>query len=159
MIMPIEWLVAWLVAISFHEICHCFAVKLCGGKSYHLSVGFGGAIINCSELTGKCQLICLLAGPFGGLLLALLGRWFPRVALCTWVLSVYNLLPLLPLDGGQALQLLIKNKKIFYAIEKVVLVVLTLGGIYLSLYWHFGALPVVIVGILWLKNRKSPCKA
>ena len=158
LILPIKWLIAWLIAVCFHETCHYLAVKLCGGESYHLRVGFGGAVISCSELTYKKHLFSLLAGPLGGLLLVLFGRWFPRVAICSWALSVYNLLPLLPLDGGQALRLLMKNSRRFYTLERVVLVILTLFSVCISVHLHLGALPVAIVGILWLKNRNSPCK-
>lgn len=158
LILPVKWLIAWLIAVCFHEACHYLAVKLCGGESYHLRVGFGGAVISCSELTNKKHLFSLLAGPLGGLLLVFFGRWFPRVALCSWALSVYNLLPLLPLDGGQALRLLMKNSQRFYTVERVILIVLTFCSIWASFLLRLGVLPVAIVGILWVKNRNSPCK-
>lgn len=158
LILPVKWLIAWIIAVCFHEACHYLAIKLCGGHSDQLQAGFGGAVISCSGLSNKKQLISLLAGPGGGLILVLLGRWFPRVALCNWVLSAYNLLPILPLDGGQVLQLLIKNKKAFYVVEKAVLITLTLFSIYISIVLQFGVLPIIIVGMLWMKNRKSPCK-
>ena len=158
LILPIKWLIAWLFAVCFHEACHYLAVKLCGGESYHLYVGFGGAVISCSELTNRKHLFSLLAGPLGGFLLVLLGRWFPRLALCSWLLSIYNLLPLLPLDGGQALQILMKNSQLFYTVEKTLLILLMLCGIWVSVKMHLGVFPVIIVGMLWLKNRNSPCK-
>ena len=158
LILPVKWLIAWLIAVCFHEICHYLAVKLCGGESYLVRVGFGGAVISCSELTDGKHLIALLAGPLGGLLLAFLGRWFPRLALCSWVLSLYNLFPLLPLDGGQALRLLMKNNKMFYTVERAILILLSVCGIYVSVVLHLGVLPIAIIGMLWVKNRNSPCK-
>lgn len=158
MILPAKWIIAWLIAVCFHEACHYIAIKLCGGHSEQLHAGFGGAVISCSGLTSKKQLFSLLAGPIGGLIPVFLGRFFPRVALCSWVLSVYNLLPILPLDGGQALQLILKNKKLFSVIENAVLITLMLFGIYISIWLQCGVLPIVIVALLWMKNRKSPCK-
>lgn len=158
LILPLQWLFAWLVAICFHELFHYLAVKLCGGKSYQMRISFGGAVISCSELTDGRHLVALLAGPLGGLLPVILGRWFPRLALCSWVLSLYNLLPLLPLDGGQALRLLIKNYKTFYTVERVVLIILTVFSIYTFIILRFSVLPVAIIGMLWLKNRNNPCK-
>lgn len=158
LILPVKWLLAWLIAMCFHELFHYLAIRLCGGESYHMCISFGGAVISCSELTNGKYLIALLSGPLGGLLLMFLGRLFPRLALCSWVLSLYNLLPLLPLDGGQALRLLIKNNKIFYAVEKVILIILTVFSIYTFIILRFSVLPVAIIGMLWLKNRNNPCK-
>ncbi len=158
LLLPIKWLTAWLIAVCFHELCHCLAVKLCGGENYHLRVGFGGAVISCSDLTNRKHLFSLLAGPLGGFLLVFLGRWFPRLALCSWVLSMYNLLPFLPLDGGQALRLLLSNDRKFNTFEKIGFILLTICSICISILMHLGVLPIVIVGILWVKNRKSPCK-
>ena len=158
LILPVKWLVAWFIAVCFHEFFHYVAIKLCGGTSYNLSVGFGGAIISCSDLTSKRLILVLLAGPAGGMLLLLSGRWFPQLALCSWVLSVYNLIPLLPLDGGQALQLLINNSRLFHLIERIILVLLMASSVFLSLKLHFGPLPVTVVAMLWIKNRNSPCK-
>ena len=158
LILPIQWLISWIIAVCFHEICHYIAVKICGGENYNLRLGFGGAVLSCSEMTKKKHIFSLLAGPIGGFLLVFLGRWFPRLALCSWVLSIYNLLPLLPLDGGQALRLLIKNQYAFHIIEKSILIILTFSCICLSIRWHLGVLPIIIVGVLWMKNRNSPCK-
>ena len=158
LILPVQWLFAWLIAVCFHEFFHYLTIRLCGGKSYHLHIGFGGAVISCSELTDRKHIIALLAGPLGGLLLVFLGQWFPRLALCSWVLSLYNLLPLLPLDGGQALRLMMKNNKIFYTFERVILIILTVMGVYTFIILHFGVLPVAIIGMLWFKNRNNPCK-
>ena len=158
LVLPVKWLIAWLIAVSFHEFCNLITIKLCGGTSYKLYVGFGGAIISCSDLTSKRFILALLAGPVGGILLLILGRLFPRIARCSWALSAYNLLPLLPLDGGQALHLLIKSSRLYYTIERIVLILLMIFSIHLSVNLHFGPLPVAAVAMLWIKNRNSPCK-
>ena len=158
-LVPIPWLCAWCVAVCFHELCHWLSVKLLGGAVYSLTIGMTGANMVCQTLTDGKELISVLAGPLGGFLLALTAKWFPRVALCSWVLSVYNFLPLLPLDGGRALQILLKSRAGFYIIEKIVLVAVTLFAAYLAICLRFGVLPLAVTVILWLKNRKRPCKA
>lgn len=155
---PMPWLAAWMLAVFFHEFCHWIAVRLCGGEIHQLSIGLGGANMQSSALTDGKRLFSVLSGPVGGLVLVFVGRWFPRVAICSWLLSVYNLLPLLPLDGGHALQIMLRNEKPFFIAEKFFLAFLTMGAVYASFFLHLGALPLVVVSVLWLKNRKRPCK-
>ena len=157
-LIPFPWLIGWLTAVIFHEFCHWLAVRLCGGTVHKLTVGLGGANMETGPMTERKRLLAVLSGPVGGAFLVFLGRWFPRLAICSWVLTVYNLLPLLPLDGGRALQILIKQNRIYTAVECAVLFCLTAVALYASFALGFGALPMLIVGILWLKNRKSPCK-
>lgn len=155
---PVSWLFAWLVAVSFHELCHWLSVRLFGGTVYSLTIGITGANMVCETLSNGKQLLSVLSGPLGGFLLVFTANWFPRIAICSWILSVYNLLPLLPLDGGRALQILLKNHRSYYVIEKVALIAISLCAVYLAINLRFGILPVVAVVGLWLKNRKRPCK-
>lgn len=157
-LVPIPWLCAWLVAVCFHEFCHWISVRFFGGAVYSLTFGVTGANMVCETLTNGKQLVSVLSGPIGGFLLVLTAKWFPRIALCSWVLSGYNLLPLLPLDGGRALQILLKGHPCFYIIEKVILIAISLCAVYLAICLHFGVLPLAVMIILWLRNRKRPCK-
>lgn len=154
---PLQWLTAWLIAVSFHEFCHWLCVRLCGGEVNRLTIGLGGANMESTPLTESKNLLAVLSGPMGGFLLLLVGKWFPKVAICSWVLSIYNLLPLLPLDGGRALQILLRRETTFHIVEKIALLLLTLLAIY-AVVLGFGAFPLLIICVLWIKNRKSPCK-
>lgn len=156
-LIPLPWVVAWTCAVCFHEICHLVAVKAFGGKICKFFVGLGGAELECAELTDKAYAYSVLAGPVGGLILALLGRWFPRIAICSWLLSAYNLLPISPLDGGQVVRTIF-GIKILCIIERIALVALTAIALYMYIIANFGLLPLIIVGSLWFKNRKRPCK-
>lgn len=52
------------------------------------------------------NVLCILAGPCLGALPLLAMKWIPRTAVCSLVLTVYNLVPLWPLDGGRVLKIL-----------------------------------------------------
>ena len=104
LILPLRWLLAVILAASFHEFCHILAVKLCGGKLETFFIGEAGAVIGANDLSRGKELICILAGPLGSLLLLLAAGYFPLVAACALAQSAYNLLPLSSLDGGRALR-------------------------------------------------------
>ena len=158
LLVPFPWLVAWSLAIVVHELCHWLAVRLCGGRIKRLCVGVAGADMQSSGLSERKYLFSVLCGPIGGFLPILFGAWIPRIALCSWLLSVYNLMPVLPLDGGRALQIFLNNETKFHKIEKIFLISVTICATYVAVFLHLGLLPVCIVGILWLKSRKIPCK-
>lgn len=157
-VIPLRWIVSWLVAVAFHEFCHWLAVRLCRGSVYCLEIGLGGATMQCSNMTNGYRLFSILCGPIGGLLLVGIGRWFPRVALCSFFLSLYNLMPLLPLDGGRALCILLKESKWFFAFQKTFVAVLLSIAIFCTFYLKLGLLPMAAVAILYLRSRKIPCK-
>lgn len=104
MTLPLNWLLAWLMAAVWHEICHVAAVLLLGERVESITLGLLGAQIRTVPLSPGRGIFCALAGPLGGLALVLLWRWFPRIALCALAQSAVNLLPVYPLDGGQALK-------------------------------------------------------
>lgn len=155
---PLRWIISWLTAIIFHELCHLFAVWLCGGRVYSLTVGLGGADIQCSNMSDSCRLVSVLFGPIGGLLLACLGRWIPRIALCSFFLSLYNLLPLLPLDGGRALCIIFRESKYFFVFQKIFLTFMFFLAVICSFFFKLGLMPLAVVAIHYLKIRKIPCK-
>ena len=157
LLVPFPWLAAWLIAVIFHELCHWLSVRLCGGVVEWVTVAIGGANMQSSGLSDGRRLLCILSGPVGGLVLILLQRWIPRIAICSWLLSMYNLLPVLPLDGGRALQIILRKNEVFYFIERCVLVLLTTIAFFAAFCLRLGILPLLIAGILWLKNRKTPC--
>ena len=158
LIIPLPWVASWLIAVTFHELCHWLAVKLCRSEVYVLKIGIGGAEMQCGNMTQGCRLFSVLCGPVGGFLLVGLGRWLPKVAICSFCLSVYNFLPLLPLDGGRALCILMKDSKRFYTFEKMFLTLLVLMGIFCAFFLELGIFPLAFVIVLWLKKRKIPCK-
>ena len=102
LLLPAHWVCAWFFAAAFHELCHYVALRFCGVQILAMRIGFSGAIIETEPMHPKNELISSLAGPFGGLLLLLLLRVSPRIAICALLLSLFNLLPFYPFDGGRA---------------------------------------------------------
>ena len=92
------------VAAAFHELCHYAAVRVCGGVVYSIYAGARGTRMHTDELSNAKRCFCSMAGPIGSICLLLLARWFPRIAICGLLQGLYNLLPVYPLDGGQAVQ-------------------------------------------------------
>lgn len=102
-----------LGAAALHELGHCLALALLGVPISGLRIGVFGA-----ELTARRQglsypgeLAAVLAGPganllCAGLLTALGGTRWAVFTGANLVLCAFNLLPVRPLDGGQALELL-----------------------------------------------------
>lgn len=115
LMLPLQWVVGILAAAAVHECFHALAVWLLGGKILCITIGPGGAKMVATPMERGKAIVCALAGPMGSASLLLFSRWLPRIAICGLVQGCYNLLPLLPLDGGNALSVLLS---IFYPAEK-----------------------------------------
>jgi len=160
---PINWLLAFFVAAAVHELFHYLALRLLGGQTRGFTIRPGGAVLSVAGLTPGKELLCALAGPLGGLLLLMLYRYFPRVAICAALQSVFNLLPILPLDGGRAWSCVLtlvfgeeaaakwqRVTEITFCCLLVVACVALKTGI--------AAVLITILVILRALSRKIPCK-
>ena len=100
-----------LSAAALHEGGHMAALYLLGGRAEGLRVTVFGAELDtdAARLSYPRELAVVLAGPavnlLCGLILSALGVWTAAGAHLS--LCVFNLLPVRPLDGGRALQLLV----------------------------------------------------
>ena len=108
LVVPLNWLLAAATAAVFHELSHSAAILLLGGKIHGLKILPDGIRMETSPMAARQEILCSLAGPAGSLLLVLLGKHTPRIALCALVQGCYNLLPVYPLDGGRALRCLLR---------------------------------------------------
>lgn len=167
LILPLKWLLAAVCAAFIHELCHLAAMKLTGSQVHEICIGRGGAAIKIGPMDSGRELICALSGPIGGLLLLLFARWIPRIAICAGIQSVYNLLPIYPLDGGRALRCAAAmhlrpetGERLCDVAEKLCKAALVGLAFYASFALRLGFLPVVGVCVILLKTKsgKIPCK-
>lgn len=99
---PVPWIAAAVFAAYIHELCHIMTILLCKNSVFAITVGALGAKIHTAPLSPLQEFLCAMAGPCGSLLLTVLARWLPRVAVCGLVQGLFNLIPVYPLDGGRA---------------------------------------------------------
>ncbi len=165
LLIPFPWFAAWVFAAAVHELCHILCLHLCGYQILSVEIGLSGAKIETDAQSGFGMVACAMAGPVGGLLLFALIHVCPRIALCGLIQSLYNLLPVYPLDGGRAavgtFHLLFPKKCaeiITYVLENTVLASLCAAAIYASVRLHLGLWPLAIILMLFVKNKKIPCK-
>ncbi len=164
--LPMRWMLAVAASMAVHELSHYLAVRLCGGQVYSLYVTASGVQMKTSPLTPAKQLFCALAGPLGGLLLFMLAIKLPRLALCALAHSVFNLIPMYPLDGGKAVENLLVllfpfwGDRIFLWMQRVLTLVLILVCLWASLLRNLGVLPLILAGFLLAKTDfvNNSCK-
>ena len=101
LVLPLQWVMGWLSAIAIHEFGH-FAVLKCFRKPIQaVSFELGGIYIKTEAMTVGQEILCALAGPLFGLCPLLFARVCPHIAVWALVLSGFNMLPVLPMDGGR----------------------------------------------------------
>lgn len=101
-----------IAACIFHELGHYCMIRACGGRVVKLRLSVMGAEMALGGgrmLSYGKELLCTLAGPVSNFLLALIAG---KLGISLWagmnlVLGCFHLLPVLPLDGGRALKLLL----------------------------------------------------
>ena len=103
------------------------------------------------------ELLAAAAGPVGSLSLMLMGRFFPRLALCGLVQGLFNLLPIYPLDGGRilrrALELALPDRAAA-AITCWTGFAFALGGTFFCL--RLGFLPGAVVFLAaWIRGNRA----
>ncbi|WP_158969465.1 site-2 protease family protein [Paraglaciecola sp. L3A3] len=142
----IEFAIALILCLVFHEYGHIKAMKYFGlkTKGIYLIPFVGGLALSDDKINTRWQdVVISIMGPFFGLLLSiacLVGYWITDIeilaglAVFNALLNLFNLLPVLPLDGGHVL------KSIAFSINsKVGIIACALGaalGVYIS--YHFG---------------------
>lgn len=104
LLFPIRFLAGVLLAAAVHELGHLAAIWLTGGRVRQIELHACGASIMTEPMEPGRELVCALAGPGLGAVTILAWRAFPELAAAGLVQTVFNLLPLPPLDGGRAIR-------------------------------------------------------
>ena len=142
----IQFAIALILCLVFHEYGHIKAMKYFGlkTKGIYLIPFVGGLALSDDKINTRWQdIVISIMGPFFGLILSivcLVGYWLTDIevlaglAVFNALLNLFNMLPVLPLDGGHVL------KSIAFSINsRVGIVACALGamlGVYIS--YHFG---------------------
>lgn len=165
LLIPFSWLFSWILAALIHELFHILMVYAFGYRIRSIKIGLAGAIIETNMDSGWRNGICSLAGPLGGLLLFGFLRRAPRLALCGLIQSLYNLIPIMPLDGARALQSLLSDffdnriaQRIIQVVEMLMIGALMFLAWYAYMRLRLGLFPVISVLLLIWRNKKIPCK-
>ncbi len=142
---------AVLLAAAVHEAGHIISIVILRGKIRAVRFDASGFCMSCCGLDSSLkELVSILMGPVFGLLFAYLASYCGNALndsfLCeaagvSMILSVFNLLPALPLDGGRALYCMISSR---IMAEKVLDVSGMLSGLVL-----------VTCGLYFLGNEKG----
>ena len=167
LLLPLDWLLAAILAAAFHEMGHLAAIYMAGVRVDSVSIGFPGAQIRTGPLGNRAEFFCAAAGPAASLLLLSLCRFFPKLAVCALVQGMFNLIPVHPMDGGRMLLCVLRRlcprwaERIFHAIQCLILYGLLTLSLLLAVCGKAGFLPVLacITVLSRLLLSKIPCKS
>lgn len=155
LLLPLRWVLAWVLAVAVHELGHYFALKLCRVPVFSLAVTASGVRMATGELRGREALLCAIAGPMAGFSLILLSRYLPCTAFCGWLQGMFNLVPVYPLDGGRALRAILQKfcrEKNAVRIENGIAIVLTVISAAIGIRAGLGILPLGMLLFIFLQK-------
>ena len=101
LLLPLKWLLCAFLAASFHELGHLIALWICNVPVHSIRIGRVGAEISTGSLTEAQELICAISGPVFSLSLLAFAGYLPVLFLLGLIQGLFNLIPILPMDGGR----------------------------------------------------------
>jgi stage IV sporulation protein FB len=154
-----DMLICLALSVFCHEAGHFLALKLFHTPVRSLSVTITGlsAVCDRTELTYGAEALCVLAGPLFGALLAFsaAAAGYNLLAGVSMLLTLFNLIPVYPLDGGRLLELIMSyifgvatGEKVARTVGAAVSFLLFVLGIYMCLFMR-GGLTLPLLGA-WL---------
>jgi Zn-dependent protease len=162
-------MLALLLPVLIHELGHLTALKAMGLNIQGFKLELKGCCIEYDGGSGAAgNIAAALAGPFAGILYALAAAygaerlnspWLELSAGVSLLLAAFNLLPVLPLDGGRALSFGLSallgewyGERILYWLGLAVGAVMLGAGIWLMVKGWGVALALAAVWILMYQN-------
>ena len=160
--LPAQWVFGWLIAAGIHELFHLLMMWILKIQIRSIRLSVSGAVIATGAVTSFQEFLCALAGPMGGLLGLLLTKVMPHVAVCAAIQSLYNLLPVYPLDGGRAIKCMVTHflggelaDRITKALTIIVLFLLGSSAVLVTYRYQLGLLPLFPVILLLCSVYKN----
>ena len=159
LIFPLPWVGAWLLSVTVHETFHLLAAKFSGGTVEEITLGGRGMAIKIGPLEPKQAFFTAIAGPLGSICLVLLAPWLPRTAVCGFFQAVFNLLPIMPLDGGRALRVLLcrfrkDGRRIAARVEQGTIFLVFAACCYGFFRLELGIFPILLLLLFLLRTGK-----
>lgn len=153
----------FLLAAVIHELGHVAAIYLCGGMVTSLTLAAGGAVLRQASVLSPPKTIAVsLSGPAAGVAAAWVACQFGWLTFAgaNLLLSMFNCLPALPLDGGCALLALMqlagcsaRAEWRLAAVSRIAAVLFICGGVLLLLRTGRNA-SVLTVGLCLLAAQR-----
>ena len=152
--------------LLFHEMGHWVAMRFFGYRNLKMFfIPFFGAAVSGRHYNVPAwkKAVVSLMGPLPGIVvgaivgcvgLILANPLLLRIALTALVLNGFNLLPLLPLDGGWVVQAVLASRSVLF---EVVFRALALGGLF-ALGFIFDDTPLKVLGGLMLVSLPAAYK-
>ena len=146
------------LCVLVHELGHGAAMAACRVPIRRVSLRISGAVIEGGFRGYGQELLCAVAGPAAGALLAaLVYQHAPELAIVSVCLTAVNLLPLYPLDGGRILRAALllrleegRVQRLLSACTFVTYCLLMLGVCWLTVWLQAGVWPMLAaLVILW----------
>ena len=111
LLFPLRFLAGVLLAAAIHECAHLLAIRWTGGRVLGMELRAFGARIVTEPMEPGREALCALAGPAAGALTVLAWRCFPELAAAGLGQTVFNLIPVYPLDGWRIAAVLKKENR------------------------------------------------
>ncbi|MDE0570571.1 MAG: hypothetical protein OSB44_07805 [Verrucomicrobiales bacterium] len=167
--------IVFFISILGHELGHAFAYRRYGGRPSVFIHGMGGMASVHGHYTRKQKIIITIAGPLFGFAMAgvcwwilyftkdwssgggiYLGRFLIMMYYLNTFWSFLNLLPIMPLDGGQLLGHIMNDKKPVLRGIIGAFTAFVAGIILLKLGYIFG---MILFGFLAYQNLQAAERA
>lgn len=143
-----------------HELGHAAALRLCRCRLKRFSLTLTGAQLDYApRLDGLPSILCCLAGPAAGIVYAVAactagGAYWQMSGAVSFLLSVFNLLPILPLDGGRIMAVLLQEKAAC-SVSRAAALLLFAGGA--AVAFRFRSFAMLLMGA-WLFACNLPAR-
>lgn len=168
----LEMYCLFLIFITIHELSHTFIGMFCGFKPQSMEIRPFGLALNFysfSEAKSSKKIVTYLAGPCSNFIIATIlilsnlnSNLIVYSIYMNLALGIFNLLPVLPLDGGKILKEILKRKcgsKQAYEkmnlIGKCTLISITLMYSFLILKIQNIGILIIIIYLWYLKINED----